>query len=79
MTWIDMPFADRPQLIMGLCSLISPLIHFSNIAAIIAYEPSLDQAGHLTGPYSKLVNVGFSSTLSSWGFILSAERSYRTR
>lgn len=38
----------------------------SNIAAIIAYEPSLDQAGHLTGPYSKLVNVGFPSTLFSF-------------
>ncbi|KAF8964435.1 Phosphodiest-domain-containing protein [Flammula alnicola] len=35
--WIDLPFDERPQLIM-------------------AYEPSLDQAGHSTGPNSKLVN-----------------------
>lgn len=70
-----MPFADRPQLIMGLCSLISPLTHLSNIAAIIAYEPSLDQAGHLTGPYSKLVNVGFPFiTLSSFSGIYTERR-----
>ncbi|KAF5314993.1 hypothetical protein D9619_007129 [Psilocybe cf. subviscida] len=36
--WIDLPFNERPQLIM-------------------AYEPSLDQAGHDTGPYSALVNT----------------------
>jgi len=36
-SWIDLPFEERPQLIM-------------------AYEPSLDQAGHLTGPMSALVN-----------------------
>jgi len=35
--WIDLPFEERPQLIM-------------------AYEPSLDQAGHLTGPKSPLVD-----------------------
>ncbi|KAK0487700.1 alkaline-phosphatase-like protein [Armillaria novae-zelandiae] len=35
--WIDLPFEQRPQLIMG-------------------YEPSLDQAGHATGPMSTLVN-----------------------
>ncbi|KAI0314078.1 Phosphodiest-domain-containing protein [Amylostereum chailletii] len=38
MEWIDLPFAERPQLIM-------------------AYEPSLDQAGHATGPYSARVNA----------------------
>jgi predicted AlkP superfamily pyrophosphatase or phosphodiesterase len=38
LTWVDLPFEERPQLIM-------------------AYEPSLDQAGHLTGPMSALVNV----------------------
>ncbi|KAF7348334.1 Type I phosphodiesterase nucleotide pyrophosphatase [Mycena sanguinolenta] len=35
--WIDLPFEERPQLLM-------------------AYEPSLDQAGHKAGPYSALVN-----------------------
>ncbi|KAF5380642.1 hypothetical protein D9757_007065 [Collybiopsis confluens] len=35
--WIDLPFDERPQLLMG-------------------YEPSLDQAGHLAGPMSTLVN-----------------------
>ncbi|KAJ6627839.1 alkaline-phosphatase-like protein [Mycena sp. CBHHK59/15] len=35
--WIDLPFQERPQLIM-------------------AYEPSLDQAGHKAGPMSALVN-----------------------
>jgi len=37
LTWIDLPLAMRPQLIM-------------------AYEPSLDQAGHATGPMSARVN-----------------------
>ncbi|KAJ4482357.1 alkaline-phosphatase-like protein [Lentinula aciculospora] len=37
LTWIDLSFNERPQLLM-------------------AYEPSLDQAGHLTGPMSLLVN-----------------------
>ncbi|KAF7980584.1 hypothetical protein HWV62_37336, partial [Athelia sp. TMB] len=37
MSWIDLPFDQRPQLLM-------------------AYEPSLDQAGHKTGPFSSLVN-----------------------
>ncbi|KAJ3988030.1 Phosphodiest-domain-containing protein [Lentinula detonsa] len=37
LAWIDLPFDERPQLLM-------------------AYEPSLDQAGHLTGPMSALVN-----------------------
>ncbi|KAJ6452538.1 alkaline-phosphatase-like protein [Mycena vitilis] len=35
--WIDLPFEERPQLLM-------------------AYEPSLDQAGHKAGPMSALVN-----------------------
>ncbi|KAJ7147177.1 alkaline-phosphatase-like protein [Mycena crocata] len=35
--WIDLPFEERPQLLM-------------------AYEPSLDQAGHRAGPMSALVN-----------------------
>ncbi|KAK7468996.1 hypothetical protein VKT23_003492 [Stygiomarasmius scandens] len=35
--WIDLPFEERPQLVM-------------------AYEPSLDQAGHATGPMSARVN-----------------------
>ncbi|KAJ7643899.1 Phosphodiest-domain-containing protein [Roridomyces roridus] len=35
--WIDLPFDERPQLLM-------------------AYEPSLDQAGHKAGPMSALVN-----------------------
>jgi len=35
--WIDMPYEERPQLLM-------------------AYEPSLDQAGHRAGPMSALVN-----------------------
>ncbi|KAE9408893.1 Phosphodiest-domain-containing protein [Gymnopus androsaceus JB14] len=39
--WIDLPFEERPQLLM-------------------AYEPSLDQAGHLTGPMSALVNQTLS-------------------
>ncbi|KAF8906136.1 Phosphodiest-domain-containing protein [Mucidula mucida] len=38
MAWIDLPFEQRPQLIMG-------------------YEPSLDQAGHATGPMSARVNA----------------------
>ncbi|KAF7364928.1 Phosphodiest-domain-containing protein [Mycena venus] len=37
LSWIDLPFEERPQLLM-------------------AYEPSLDQAGHKAGPYSALVN-----------------------
>ncbi|KAJ7130881.1 alkaline-phosphatase-like protein [Mycena filopes] len=37
MGWIDLPFEERPQLLM-------------------AYEPSLDQAGHRAGPASALVN-----------------------
>ncbi|KIK69751.1 hypothetical protein GYMLUDRAFT_34140 [Collybiopsis luxurians FD-317 M1] len=39
--WIDLPFHERPQLLM-------------------AYEPSLDQAGHRTGPMSALVNQTLS-------------------
>ncbi|KAF8139188.1 alkaline-phosphatase-like protein [Mycena galopus ATCC 62051] len=39
--WIDLPFEERPQLLM-------------------AYEPSLDQAGHKAGPYSALVNKTLS-------------------
>ncbi|TFK40742.1 Phosphodiest-domain-containing protein [Crucibulum laeve] len=39
--WIDLPFEERPQLIM-------------------AYEPSLDQAGHATGPNSDRVNKTLS-------------------
>ncbi|KAJ7079766.1 alkaline-phosphatase-like protein [Mycena belliarum] len=35
--WVDLPFEERPQLLM-------------------AYEPSLDQAGHSAGPMSALVN-----------------------
>jgi predicted AlkP superfamily pyrophosphatase or phosphodiesterase len=37
MAWIDLPFDERPQLLMG-------------------YEPSLDQAGHRSGPMSADVN-----------------------
>lgn len=54
--WIDLPLDERPQLIMSK----SPsyfLIFFLLIAFYSAYEPSLDQAGHATGPYSSLVNV----------------------
>ncbi|KAJ6530390.1 alkaline-phosphatase-like protein [Mycena vulgaris] len=39
--WIDLPFEERPQLLM-------------------AYEPSLDQAGHKAGPMSALVNKTLS-------------------
>ncbi|KAH7927802.1 Phosphodiest-domain-containing protein [Leucogyrophana mollusca] len=37
LAWIDMPFEERPQL-------------------LLAYEPSLDQAGHATGPGSARIN-----------------------
>ncbi|KAF8158202.1 Phosphodiest-domain-containing protein [Crassisporium funariophilum] len=40
--WVDLPFDKRPQLIMGKYRL--------------PYEPSLDQAGHATGPNSARVN-----------------------
>lgn len=56
MQWIDLPLENRPQLLMGgyICSIKG---NSSNLNAIKAYEPSLDQAGHSTGPNSKLVNV----------------------
>ena len=54
LAWVDLPLEKRPQLIMGRSStsyLRPVLIVFA------AYEPSLDQAGHATGPMSALVNV----------------------
>ena len=54
--WIDLPLNARPQLIMGNYTVAwtSQRIYSCLYAA---YEPSLDQAGHATGPYSKRVNV----------------------
>ncbi len=55
MEWIDLPLSERPQLILGMSSetwALTILLSF-----ITAYEPSLDQAGHATGPYSRRVNV----------------------
>lgn len=56
MEWIDLPLEERPQLIMGTPHhLIDNCV--SNSSILIAYEPSLDQAGHFAGPNSELVNV----------------------
>lgn len=54
--WVDLPLNERPQLIMGkFWSHFVILLFFKKKSA---YEPSLDQAGHATGPYSRRVNVG---------------------
>ena len=55
LAWIDMPLEKRPQFIMGMCITTLNEVYF---LTKIAYEPSLDQAGHLAGPTSKLVDVG---------------------
>ena len=57
LAWIDMPLEKRPQFIMGMCITTLDEVFFSFLTRI-AYEPSLDQAGHLAGPTSKLVDVG---------------------
>ena len=57
LAWIDMPLEKRPQFIMGMCITTLDEVLFSFLTRI-AYEPSLDQAGHLAGPTSKLVDVG---------------------
>ena len=44
---------------------------------LLAYEPSLDQAGHATGPYSARVNV-CSSSFSSHGYPLTTASVQRT-
>jgi type I phosphodiesterase/nucleotide pyrophosphatase len=53
--WIDLPLSERPQLILGMSSDSWALTIF--LSFILAYEPSLDQAGHATGPNSRRVNV----------------------
>jgi hypothetical protein len=53
--WIDLPFEERPQLLMGSSLSIFLVKYILHIPT--AYEPSLDQAGHKAGPYSALVNV----------------------
>jgi hypothetical protein len=53
--WIDLPLSERPQLILGMSSETWALAKF--LSFILAYEPSLDQAGHATGPNSQRVNV----------------------
>jgi hypothetical protein len=59
LAWVDLPLEKRPQLLMGRSQHPLPsdplLILWS-----AAYEPSLDQAGHATGPMSALVNVRFN-------------------
>ena len=57
--WIDLPIEERPQLIMGTPPLLSTRPQAFTLSA--AYEPSLDQAGHLAGPASELVNVRSTS------------------
>lgn len=75
MTWLDTPLDSRPQLIMGkLLPLLLTLSHLNSHDT--AYEPSLDQAGHLTGPNSKLVNV--RAPCFSQGLFLKARRSQET-
>lgn len=60
--WIDLPIEERPQLIMGTPPF--PLLYTTTGFTIFtAYEPSLDQAGHLAGPASELVNVRPTSQL----------------
>ena len=54
MDWIDLPLSERPQLILGMSWRPGTSICLS---FVLAYEPSLDQAGHATGPYSQRVNV----------------------
>ena len=54
MEWIDLPLELRPQLIMG--EFIGPVQHL-RLTGTVAYEPSLDQAGHWKGPNSLIVNV----------------------
>lgn len=57
--WIDMPDIDkRPELILSKSSWERDEV----IAHLkLAYEPSLDQAGHATGPMSSVVNVSPSA------------------
>lgn len=58
MEWIDLPPENlRPQLIIGDTS---RSIQVYPISCDPAYEPSLDQAGHSTGPGSPPVDVTFS-------------------
>jgi hypothetical protein len=54
--WLEMPFETRPQLILGMSlTVVYSAVH--HLISGLAYEPSLDQAGHLAGPGSDLVNV----------------------
>lgn len=53
--WIDMPLETRPQLILGRLLLTLSMFYNSRLF-LVAYEPSLDQAGHAYGPGSKEVN-----------------------
>ena len=52
--WIDLSLNERPQLILGTCS---ETCASTCLKPYLAYEPSLDQAGHAAGPYSQRVNV----------------------
>jgi hypothetical protein len=54
MAWIDLPLQDRPQFISGI---FAGSLTWKLLILFVAYEPSLDQAGHATGPNSQLVNV----------------------
>jgi hypothetical protein len=71
MDWIDLPLSKRPQLILGMFRRpgTSACLSF-----ILAYEPSLDQAGHATGPYSQRVNVFQSVHLTSRLLLIPAYR-----
>ena len=58
MAWLDLPLEERPQLITGKAVWFHHCLKISTLVRhVAAYEPSLDQAGHLTGPKSPLVNV----------------------
>lgn len=61
MAWIDLPFDQRPQLLMGPSQFFNWRPRSNRVWPYLAYEPSLDQAGHLTGPMSALVNVSILS------------------
>jgi hypothetical protein len=56
MSWIDLPLDMRPRLILGE-SLFSFFGNECVLTNLEAYEPTLDQAGHAAGPYSKMVNA----------------------
>lgn len=73
MEWIDLPLSERPQLVLGMFWRLGR-VKWLNL--ILAYEPSLDQAGHATGPYSQRVNVFRSVRLH---VSTTAHSCYRTR